>query len=172
MGLGINLSLLLSQLINFAAVFLMLYFWAYKPILRIFAERSRRTEEGLRASEEANELKAKMEEERSKRLAIADKEGQEIISRAIETADDIKQKAEEEAKKSATSLVDRAKAEIEKERLDTLNELRKEFANLVIEATGKVIEASLDREAHMKLINKVIEQSSIFRNSQQTRDDK
>jgi len=53
--------------------------------------------------------------------------------------------------------------EIQRERDDAIDELRKEFADLTILAAGKVIDRSLDKEAHRQLIDKVLEGSTTLR---------
>jgi len=41
-ALGINLGYLISQIVNFTLLAVLLYFVAYKPILRMLDERSAR----------------------------------------------------------------------------------------------------------------------------------
>ena len=46
-GLGINLPTLIAQVINFVVLFGLLYLVAYKPLLRMLDERSRRVKESM-----------------------------------------------------------------------------------------------------------------------------
>ena len=66
-GLGINLPLLLAQVINFLLLFGLLYLFAYKPILRMFDERSQRIKESMDETEAIKEQAARAEEEGRKR---------------------------------------------------------------------------------------------------------
>jgi len=50
-GLGINLPTLLAQIINFAILLGLLYLVAYKPIMRMLDERSRRVKESIEQTE-------------------------------------------------------------------------------------------------------------------------
>ena len=52
-----------------------------------------------------------------------------------------------------------ARQEIQMERDEAINGVRREFADLTVLAAGKVIEESLDKEKHRELIDKVLEES-------------
>jgi len=162
-GLGINWSTLLAQIINFLLLFGLLYFFAYKPVLRMFDERSRRIKESVEQADQVREEAARAEEENRKKLEAAAREGQEAISRAMRAGDEARQRAEQEAKVEAGALLARARQEIQRERDEALNQLRQEFADLAIVAAEKVIEKSLDKEAHRELIDKVLEESGTLK---------
>jgi F-type H+-transporting ATPase subunit b len=161
--LGINLPTLLAQTINFLILFGLLYLVAYKPILRMFDERSKKVKESVEQTEYIKEQAAHAEEEVKKQLEVASKDGQEVIFRAVKTGEEIRQKVQEEAKKEAESIIARARLEIQRERDDAIDELRKEVADLTILAAGKVIDRSLDKEAHRQLIDKVLEDSTTLK---------
>jgi F-type H+-transporting ATPase subunit b len=163
-GLGINVQLLIAQIINFLLLLGLLYLFAYKPILRMFDERANRIKESMDMTESVKEQAANAEEEARKRIEEAGKEGQEVIARAIKTGEEIKQKAEQDARPEAEALIARARNDIQQERDEAISELRKEFTDLTISAAEKVIEQELDEEAHRKLIDKVLEESDILRN--------
>jgi len=158
-GLGINLSTLLAQIINFVILFGLLYLVAYKPIMRMFDERSRRIKESMEQTESIKEQAAHADEEFKKRLEAAGREGQELISRAMRTGEEARQKVHQDARQEAEALIEKARLEIQRERDEVIDELRREFTDLTIEAAGKVIERSLDKEAHRELIDKVLEES-------------
>ncbi len=162
-GLGISLPTLLAQIINFAILFGLMYLVAYKPIMRMFDERSRKIKESMEQTEFIKEQAAHAEEEVKKQLEAAGKEGQEVIGRAVRTGEEIGREAQQEARQEAESLITRARVEIQRERDDAIDELRKEFADLTILAAGKVIDRSLDKEAHRQLIDKVLEETTTLK---------
>ena len=162
-GLGINLPTLLAQIINFAILLGLMYLVAYKPIMRMFDERSRRIRESMEQTEFIKEQAARAEEEAQKRIEQAAKEGQEVIARAVRTGEEVKREAQQEARKEAESLIARARMEIQRERDDAIGELRREFADLTILAASKVIDRSLDKEAHRQLIDKVLAESATLK---------
>ena len=162
-GLGINLPTLLAQIINFSILLGLLYLVAYKPIMRMLDERSRKVRESMEQTELIKQQAEHAEEEVKKQMEAAGKEGMEIIARAMHTGEEMRQKAQQDAKKDAESLITRARAEIQRERDGAIDELRKEFADLTIMAAEKVIEQSLDKQTHRRLIDKVLEESTTLK---------
>lgn len=161
--LGISLPTLLTQVITFIILLVVLRFVAYKPIMRMLDERSRRIKESMDQAESIKAQTARTQEEVKKQLEEASREGQERIARALKAGEEVKQKAQEDAKKEAETLVNRARAEIQRERDDAITEVRREFADLTVLAAGKVIEKTLDKEKHRELIKKVLEESSTLK---------
>ena len=157
--LGINPPVLIAQIVNFVILLVLLRLFAYKPIMKMLDERSRRVKESMEQAETMKEQAASAEEEIKKQLDTAGKEGQERIARAVKTGEEVKKKAQEEARQEAEALINRARTEIHRERDEAVGELRKEFADLTVLAAEKVIDRSLDKEAHRKLIDKVLEES-------------
>ena len=162
-SLGINLPTLLAQIINFVILFGLLYLVAYKPIMRMLDERSRKIKESMEQTEFIKQQAEQAEEEAEKRIEAASKEGQEAIARAVQTGEEVRRGAQQQAKQEAESLVARARSEIQRERDEAIDELRKEFADLTILAAGKVIDRSLDKEAHRQIIDKVLEESTTLK---------
>ena len=162
-GLGINLPILLAQIINFAILFGLLYLVAYRPIMRMFDERSKKIKESMEQTEFIKEQAARAEEEAEKRIEAAAKEGQEMVGRAVRTGEEIRQGTQQQARREAEALIARARVEIQRERDEAIDELRKEFADLTILAAEKVIDRSLDKKAHRQLINKVLEETTTLK---------
>ena len=158
-GLGINLPTLLAQIVNFVILLGLLYLVAYKPIIRMFDERSRKIKESMKQTEFIKEQAAQTEGEVKKRLEDAGREGQELIVKAERTGEEVRQSLRQQAEQEAQSLINRARTDIQRERDEAVGELRKEFADLTILAAGKVIDRSLDKKAHRQLIDKVLEEA-------------
>ena len=162
--LGINLPVLVAQIVNVAILLGLLYLVAYRPVMRMLDERSRRIKESMTQAESIKEQAAHAEEEVKKQLEAAGREGQEKITRAVQAGEEVKQKAQEEARQAAEDLIIRARHEIQRERDEAIDEVRKEVADLTILAAGKVIDRSLDKKAHRQIIEKVLEESTRLKN--------
>ena len=162
-GLGINLPTLLAQVVNFAILLGLLYLVAYKPIMRMLDERSRKVKESMEQTEMIKQQAKHAEEEVKNQIEAASKEGVEIVARAMHTGEEVRQKAQQEAKQDAETLIARAQVAIQRERDGAIDELRKEFADLTIMAAEKVIEKSLDKQTHRQLIDKVLEESTTLK---------
>ncbi len=162
-NLGINLPTLLAQIINFIILFGLLYLVAYKPLMRMLDARSRKIKESMEQTEYIKQQAAHAEEEVKKQLEAAGKEGQEVIARAVRTGEEVRQQTQQEARQEAETLIIRARMEIQQERDEAIDDLRKQFADLTILAAGRIIDRSLDKEAHRQLIEKVLEESTTLK---------
>ena len=165
--LGISLPTLIAQLVNFTILFVILYLVAYRPIMRMFDERSRKIKDSMEQTEQIKEQAEQAEKEAEKRIQAAGREGQEMVARAVRTGDDMRQKAEQDARAEAEALVSRARGEIQLERDEAISEVRRAFADLTIQAAEKVIDRSLDKQAHREIIEKVLEESTVFKDKKE-----
>ncbi len=161
--LGISVPVLLAQVVNVAILFVLLYLFAYKPVMKMLDERSRRIKESLAQADSVREQAAQAETEVKKQLEAASRDGQEKIARAVQIGEEVKQKAQLEARQEAEALITRARAETHRERDEAIDEVRKEVADLTILAAEKVIDQSLDKPAHRRLIDKVLAESEALK---------
>ncbi len=162
-ALGVNLPGLIAQIINFSILLFVLYVLLYKPVLKALDNRSKKIKESMDLAEKLKQDSARMEEEVKKRLDEARKEGQTLIAQASHIGERLKEEARTQAKAEADAIVARAKAEIQRERDEALEELRRQFADLAVLAAQRVINASLDKQAHKKLIDEVLQSSTALR---------
>lgn len=158
--LGINLPLLAMQVVNFFIVLLALRFFLYRPVLELLDRRAQRVREGLEAAEQSKERAAAAEQEVAQQLEDARRQGQALIAQAQASANRLQEEARSQARREAEALLERARGEIQLERDRAIAELRREFADLTVSAAEKVIGQSLDRQAHRRLIDEVLAQST------------
>jgi F-type H+-transporting ATPase subunit b len=162
-SLGINMPVLLAQIINFVILFGLLYLVAYKPIMRMLDERSRKIKESMEQTEHIKQQAERAEVEAEKRIDAAAKEGQEVVARAVRTGEEVKKEAQQQARDEAEALIVRARSEIQRERDEAIDDLRQEFADITIKAAGKVIDRTLDKKAHREIIEKVLDESTTLK---------
>ncbi len=162
-ALGINLGYIISQIVNFTLLALLLYFVAYKPILRMLDERSARIKKGLEDAELASKRAAEMEQEFERRMGEARKEGQEIIAQATQMSEKARQDILDKAREESRAQVERAKEEITRERELAMAELRQQVADLSLLISEKVIGATLDEQRQRQLIAEFLEQTEELR---------
>ncbi len=158
--LGFNLPVLIAQLLNFFLLLVVLRIFLYRPILDLLDRRAQRVREGLEAAEQSKERAAQAEQEVAQQLDEARRQGQALVTQAQETANRIQDEARGQARREGEVLLERARNEIQLERDRAIAELRKEFADLTVSAAEKVIGQSLDRQAHRRLIDEVLAEST------------
>jgi F-type H+-transporting ATPase subunit b len=158
--LGINLPVLIAQLVNFTILLIVLRLVAWGPLTRMLDDRRTRIAESLSAAEQMKRQVAEQEREQADRLESSRREGQALIAQAQEIAARIQSDARTQAQADAEALLARARNEIQLERDTAVADLRKEFADLTITAAEKVINTSLDRGAHRRLIDEALAEST------------
>jgi F-type H+-transporting ATPase subunit b len=158
-ALGINLGYLISQIVNFTLLAVLLYFVAYKPILRMLDERSARIKKGLEDAEAASRRAAEMEQEFEREIAQARKDGQEIIAQATQMSEKARQDILDKAREESRASIEKAKEEISRERELAMAELRQQVADLSLAISEKVIGETLDDQRHRRLVAEFLEQT-------------
>lgn len=152
-ALGINLGLLIVQIIAFIIVFLTLNAWVYGPMLNMMESRKQKIAQGLEDARVAAEARANAEKEAAKIIAEAQTEASNIVREATERAStagqDVKTAAEAEAAKARDAAV--AEAEVERNRI--LGDLRSQVAGLAIAAANKLVGESLDEKRQRLLLD-------------------
>jgi len=157
--IGISLTGFVAQLANFFILFGVLFILLYKPVMRMLKERSDRVKESMEQAEQIKESMEQTEQQVRKQLEAARREAQNIVAEAGQIGGQVKEAARQEARQEAEAIVARARVEIERERDVAIDELRREFSGLAIMAAEKVINETLDREKHRRLIDEVLEQA-------------
>jgi len=162
--IGINLPVLLAQTVNFVVLLFLLRLFVYKPVLNMLDQRRARIEEGLNAAQRGQESAAEAEKAAQAELETARREGQTIVQNAQQVAQRIQEEGRAAAAQQTEVMLERARGEIALERDQAIAELRREFGNLTITAAEKVIGQSLDRNAHQRLIEQALAESSFREN--------
>jgi F-type H+-transporting ATPase subunit b len=161
-GIGINGPSLITFVINFIILFGLLSIVAYKPIMKMLQERQAKIKESMEQAEKIRQDTAHSEEEIKAHLETARKEGQNVIAQAMQIGEKLKEEAKEGARQEAETLIAKAQSEIQRERDKSIEELRAEFADIAILAAEKVINETLDKKKHRKIIDEVLKESATF----------
>jgi F-type H+-transporting ATPase subunit b len=152
-ALGINLGLLIVQIIAFAIVILTLNAWVYQPMLNMMESRKQKIAQGLEDARVAAEARANAEKEAAKIIADAQTEASQVVREATERAtvagQDVKAAVEAEAAKAREAAI----AETEMERNRILGDLRSQVASLAIAAANKLVGEALDEKKQRALLD-------------------
>lgn len=154
----IQLPQILFQVVNFSIVLGALWYLLYKPVLKIFAERAKRIEEGQKAAAKAIEQQEKIDELKAKTVQESKKEAAKVLQEAAKEAEEQKTNMIEEAKKQAVAEIERLKKDWDEEQAQRLQQMNSKLVDAVIAASEKVIGESLDKKAHTKLIDSELNQ--------------
>lgn len=155
-ALGINLPSLLWHTFNFLLLLALLTRFLYRPVVGMLDERAARIKDSMERAEEIRQQLAKTQEETRRQLEAARRESQSILDQANQIAERMKAQARQDAQAEADKIVARARLQLEHEREQTLVELRRQTADLVVAAAAKVIGRSLDGRAQHQLVEEFL----------------
>jgi F-type H+-transporting ATPase subunit b len=151
--LGLNLGYLIFQILNFTIVCILLYAWAYKPILNMMDKRKTKIAQGLEDARVASEARANAEQEAAKILAEAQSKANTVIHESTERAEAVALEIHATAIADATKEREASMAEVQIERDRMLGDLRSQIAALAIAAAQKLVGEALDEKRQHALID-------------------
>jgi F-type H+-transporting ATPase subunit b len=151
--LGVNLGYLIFQILNFTIVCILLYAWAYKPILNMLDKRKNKIAQGLEDARIASEARANAEQEAAKILAEAQNKASQVVHESTERAEAAALEIHATAVAEATKEREASLAEVQIERDRMLGDLRAQIAALAIAAAQKLVGEALDEKRQHALID-------------------
>ncbi|MBI2459195.1 MAG: F0F1 ATP synthase subunit B [Parcubacteria group bacterium] len=152
----IDWRLLIAQIFNFAIVFAVLYWLAFKPLARVMAERTAKIEKGLDDAKKVEEKLSQTQAEFDKALALAKKQANAILEKAARDADARKQEMIARAKEEIGQIINQEKQKMQADKAATLKEIKTELADLIIMAVEKVLGEKIDEKKDREMIKKMI----------------
>jgi F-type H+-transporting ATPase subunit b len=155
--MDIQITQILFQAINFSVVLGALTYLLYKPVLKMFDERSQKISEGQKAAEAAIKDKDALDAKRKKMENDLKKERATVLNKAQEKAKDKAAEIVATAKKEAKAEKSKLVGAWENEKSALFKEAKKDMADAVIAVSAKVIGKSLDAKAQSKLIDSELE---------------
>ena len=155
-SLGINLSLLVSQLVNFTLLAVLLYLLLYKPVLNMLAQRRQRIAASMADVDAARAAAAKAQLEYDRKVTEAQRKAQEIIAQAAQTSEKVGADIKAEAQRKADTIRQRAREEAVQEKAHILAEVQSQIASLSMAATERVLGQAVDEATQRKLIGNFI----------------
>jgi F-type H+-transporting ATPase subunit b len=146
---------LLGQAIAFAIFvwFCMKYVWP--PLMAAIEERQKKIADGLSAAERAEKDLDLAKANASDRIKEAKQAAAEVIEQANKRKLQILDEARDEAIVEREHLIAQAEAEIESLRVRARDDLRKQVAALAVAGAEKILERSIDKEAHKDILDSI-----------------
>lgn len=146
---GVAWPHLIAQTLSFTVVCALLYWLAYRPILRMLEQRRQQIADGLANAEKVRAELAKTEAQRHEVLLHAHTEAKGIVREARETAARIEALGSQQANATAQDILAKAHQAAEREHDLMLGDLKREVGRLVLKTTaavtGKVLTADDQR---------------------------
>jgi len=150
--LGINLGFLIFQVLNFLVLIVLMYAFAYQPILKMLNDRKKKIAQGLEDARVAAEARANAEKEAREIIAKAQAEANQKVREATDRAEVAAKEVMAEAEADAAKAREAALADAALERDRVLSDVRGQIAALAMAAAQRLIGDALDEQRQRALI--------------------
>lgn len=143
--------------IVFGFLFIILRKFAWKPMMDSVKEREKMMSDAVEQAQQTKDALEQIAVKQEAALQEAREEARRIIDDGRKTAEAASQSINEKAVQEAKRTLEDARKQIGDEKERALNEIRKQSVDLIINASEKLITASLDDEAHRKIVEQQLE---------------
>jgi F-type H+-transporting ATPase subunit b len=155
-SLGVNFTAVIWHAINFAILLWVLQRFLFKPVMNMLDQRANRIRESMENAEAVRAETARLEAESKDILDRARQESQQLLAQANRNAERILTEARQAAQEEGERLVERARAELSRERAQAFEELRQQIGDLAIQGASQVVRRSLDPNQHRELLRELV----------------
>jgi F-type H+-transporting ATPase subunit b len=155
---GVNWPQLLAQVASFCIVCIILYRFAYRPVLEMLEVRRQQIAQGLANAEQIKAELARTEAQRQEVMARANVLASKLIEEARAAAARVRQQETEKAIASAEQIMIKAREAAAQEHDLMLAELKREVGRLVVQATATVTGKILTPEDQRRLAEETARQ--------------
>lgn len=149
-------GLMFWTVVIFFLLFMLLRKFAFGPILDAVNGREQAIRDAMAAAEADRADAAKLLAEQKKAIEAARNEAQRYIAEGRATAETMRGEMLEQTRVQQGELLDRARKEIESEKVKAIDELRREAVDIALAGAGRLIGQKLDSEADRKLVEQYL----------------
>lgn len=152
-------GLFIWSTVAFLLLFFLLSKFAWKPIVQALDERERSIEDALAKAEMAKAEMAKLISENEDLLREARLERDSILKEAKEIKDQIINDAKDSAKTEGVKLIEKAKEEINNQKLAAMAEIKNQVSTLSLNIAEKVLRKQFeDQNKQQALVNELLKE--------------
>lgn len=152
-----NTSLIFWEIVAFAILLGLLYWFVFPPIRDRIQQRQAQIEGAIDEAEKTRNEAQELLAEYRQQINEARGEGRQIIEESRKQAEAQVERAKTQAREETNRIIESARAEIDRERDSALRGVRREVADMVMQASEQVVGRSLDRDEHERLIEEALD---------------
>jgi F-type H+-transporting ATPase subunit b len=156
--LKVSPGLVFWTAVTFILVLIVLWLFAWKPIIRALDARNDKIQEDLDHSRKLREQAESLMADYKKHLDAAKDQALSIIEEGKRDAESIRHRIIEDAKKEAEDIHNRAIGEISQAKAKAIKELEKEVVDLSVAIISKILSRDVSKEDHRNIILKELDQ--------------
>jgi F-type H+-transporting ATPase subunit b len=149
-------GLMIWTLLAFVVALLVLRKYAWPQITRILDQRQTQIEDSIDAAERTRQEADQLLAEYRERLAEARAQADEIVAKAERASEVAEREALDAAKVKREDLLEQTRRDIQAETQAAIQEIRREVADLTVQATEKVTRKTLSPEDQKRLVEEAL----------------
>ncbi|MFI5310501.1 MAG: F0F1 ATP synthase subunit B [Gemmatimonadales bacterium] len=161
--LALQSGLMFWTLVVFLVLLFILSKFAFGPITAAVRSREQALEDAIAAAKKDRDDAAKLLEEHRRAIEAARGEGQRFIAEGRAAAEAMRGEMLEQTRQQQQDLLDRARKDIDAEKVKAIAELRREAVDLAIAGASRVIEKNLDDAGNRALVESYLATLSVKR---------
>ena len=146
------------QFLSFLILLLAVFFLAYKPVKRILKKRADHIEDEINQAEERNAQAAASVNEAKELVSSSKVKASEIIKNAESQGQEKYDAIILEAKQEVAEMKKAAEEDIERAKVDAVQDIRSEMVNVALSASREILKREVDKKDNVKLAEDFIDQ--------------
>jgi F-type H+-transporting ATPase subunit b len=146
------------EIVVFLALLWLLRHYVFPPLNNALKARQALIAQSLSEAEEARKEAERARLAEREEMAEARAKAQEFIDRAQKLGDQLREELRLKGEQDQQAMLERARAELAREREQAVLELRRQVADLVVLATTKVLQEELNPTRQRKLIDQALKE--------------
>ncbi len=148
----------LWTMVTFILVLVLLYKFAWKPILSGLDKREDFLRESVANAEKLREEMENLEQTRQRTLSEVEEEAKNTLAKARKAANEAARVIEHKAREEGQIHLENARREIKTEREKAVARLKRESAETAVALAAKIIDEELDEDRSRALTDKLIKE--------------
>ncbi|MBI1822178.1 MAG: F0F1 ATP synthase subunit B [Nitrospirae bacterium] len=149
--------LLFWSIVSFGLLLFILYKYAFPPLLEVLDAREKKIKESLEHAERLQQEARALMSEYETRIKNARQETEAILEKAKARSQQILEESEKKTRQESERMIASTRQEIEREKIKLMKEVRQFTGDLVVSATEKLLQRTLNKTDHQRLIEESIE---------------
>lgn len=153
---GVDIKLLLAQIVNFIIVLFLLRKLLYKPLLTTLEERRSKISEGLKQAEEGHLLLEKATEKERQLLKKAQEEARQLLDEAKNQRQLLLKETEDTTKKQAEKILSDARVQIILETKEAEKRLSSHISDLALLFLQKSVHGLFNQKEQEEIVKNAL----------------
>ncbi|MDH4199417.1 MAG: F0F1 ATP synthase subunit B [Spirochaetia bacterium] len=155
--LSVDPGLVFWTVVTFTLVLLVLWRYAWKPIIEALDARNDKIEGDLKKSEDLRKEAEDLLKSYSDKIDSAKHEVNGMLEKARKDAEDLRNKILQTAQEDATIVKDRSKNDIEQAKVKAIREIQELSVDISLKLLGNVLNQDVNDEEHRKIVLRELE---------------